>query len=408
MSRRKRPKVLFAIGDADWKYSRGKFQKLVDRVAGEDDFEVLVASHDEEICQAFGETACETLYLPGNRTPMVPRHSVAMTELMIKLTRDVNFPDSRLPVWKVMAMDDYLGSIQVVSYPPLPETPDLLVCPLMGVDNNSSAASHLYSAMLLEARKANIPTVGLEVSLLGNKQMLAASLVDHYALKTELSRAFVVQEELASADRAWVLSPEESYLLTCRNDGFWDDYFGQERNLRQRLGIPRDRVTIFIPHHVAFVYEIRQCLRSLRSLNFPFSVILRADPNIARQGLKEKEIAHRVHVDEINALPHVVIDDQGGWIWSLLLADVVVAPVHSVYTELAAFYGKLTVVCQGWGQRSWVGENLYVEPNPERALQALQTWVEQRVFRRRSLGEIIKTALVPATQSNQEESHCDT
>ena len=47
-----KPKVLFAIGDADWKYTRGKFLRLVERVAAEDDFEVTVASHDAEICAA--------------------------------------------------------------------------------------------------------------------------------------------------------------------------------------------------------------------------------------------------------------------------------------------------------------------------------------------------------------------
>ena len=33
MNKVNKPKVLFAIGDADWKYTRGKFQKLVRRVA---------------------------------------------------------------------------------------------------------------------------------------------------------------------------------------------------------------------------------------------------------------------------------------------------------------------------------------------------------------------------------------
>ena len=68
----------------------------------------------------------------------------------------------------------------------------------MGVDNNSTAASHLYSAMLLQARKHHVPVVGIEISLLGNKQTLGASLADAYAVKTETSRTFVVREDLAS------------------------------------------------------------------------------------------------------------------------------------------------------------------------------------------------------------------
>ena len=63
----------------------------------------------------FDAAGIEVSYSPGSRVSLTPEHSVAMTELMIKLTRDVVFPDSRLHMWKVMAMDDYLGSIDVVS-----------------------------------------------------------------------------------------------------------------------------------------------------------------------------------------------------------------------------------------------------------------------------------------------------
>ncbi|MDH3445846.1 MAG: hypothetical protein OEN50_18120 [Deltaproteobacteria bacterium] len=399
--KQRKPNVVFAIGDADWKYSRGKLRRLIDRVASENRFKSSVVSNDEEIYAAFDQSNVERFRLPGTPHVIGPQHATTLTELMIRLTRDVSFPDSRLPIWKVMAMDDYRGSLNFVPPPEIPVNPDLLVCPLMGVDNNSSAAAHLYCAALLAAHKANAPVVGLEISPLGNKQTLGASLADHYALKTEWSRQFVIHEKLAVADRAFVLPPEENYLLTCRNDGFWDDFFNYEMILRQRFSINRNRITVFIPHHVTFVYEIREILRHLKTLTFPFSVILRTDPNIARQGLKEIDIARKVYADELNALPHAVVDDEGGWMWSLLLADVVLAPIQSVCTEIAVNYGKLTVVCQGWGEGSWVGDNLYVEPRPALAVNALRSWVEQRVHHRKPLSEIIEAAL-PLTGFNNE------
>lgn len=399
-----RPKVLFAIGDADWKYTRGKFLRLVERVAAEDDFEVTVASHDPEICRAFDAAGIQASNLPGSRVSLTPEHTVAMTELMIKLTRDVVFPDSRLHVWKVMAMDDYLGSIDVVSHPSPPVLPDLMVCPLMGVDNNSTAASHLYSAMLLEARKLNVPVVGLEISLLGNKQTLSASLADAYAVKTETSRGFVVREELASRERAFVLPPDEAYLLTCRDDSYLDDFFRQEKALRQRFGVKQGELVIFVPHHVAFVYEIRELLRALKSLSMPFSVILRTDPNTARQGLKEREIAEKVYRDEINSLPHVIVDDQGGWLWSLLLSDIVLSPVHSVFTELAATYGKFTVICQGWGENAWVTENLFIEPRPASAVDAVHGWIDRRFLSRTNMGRILAKLVESPFQSQGMEA----
>jgi len=389
MAEAKKPRVLFAVGDADWKYTRGKFEKLVSRVAAEERFDIYVVTHDPEICDAFNLPNVEAICLPGTPMPLAPEHNVSMTELMIKLTRDVMFPDSRLHLWKVIAMDDYLGSVQVVSHPELPIRPDLLVCPMMGVDNNSSATAHFYSAMFLQARKAGMPIVGLEISLLGNKQTLAASLADAYAVKTEFSGSFLVSEELGIAERVSVLTPEEAYLLTCRNDVHLDDFFEQEKSLRERLSIASGRPVVFIPHHVAFVYEVRELLRGLRALPFPVSVIVRTDPNIARQGLKERDIAERVYCDELAALPHAVVDDQGGWLWSLLLADVVLAPAHTVFTELASTYGKLTVVCQGWGETAWVNDHLYIEPHPVRAVHAVQSWLEHQAIRRKSLGQII-------------------
>ena len=59
MKNSSKPKVLFAIGDADWKYTRGKFLRLVERVAAEDSFAINIVSHDPKICQAFDAAGIE-------------------------------------------------------------------------------------------------------------------------------------------------------------------------------------------------------------------------------------------------------------------------------------------------------------------------------------------------------------
>ena len=395
--------VLFAIGDADWKYTRGKIRHLVERVATRGPWQVSVASHSDEICQAFTTQDIQTFCLPGRHLPLSPEQTISMTDLMIRLTRDVTLPNSRLPLWKVMAMDDYLGSLDVFSYASLPIRPDIVVYPLMGVDNNTAAASHFYSTILLEANTAQVPILGLEVSPLGNRQTLGASLADYYAVKSEFSRSFVLAQELASGDQTFILSPTEQYLLTCREDQYMNDFFDQERFVRARFALPEDRVVIFIPHSVAFVFEIRQILASLRALPFPFSVVLRVDPNLARQGLKEKEIAFQAYRDELNALPHVIIDDEGGWLWSLLLADVVIAPASSVFTEIASSYGKLTAICHGWGDRGWVGDNLFIEPRPDRAIHSVHAWVERRILQRKCTSDILSRILQASPMPLEEE-----
>ena len=52
-------------------------------------------------------------------------------------------------------------------------------------------------------------------------------------------------------------------------------------------------------------------------------------------------------------------------------------PVHSVFTELAATYGKFTVICQGWGENAWITENLFIEARPVQAVSAVRGWIER-------------------------------
>jgi hypothetical protein len=386
----KRRRVLFAFGDADWKYTRGKLAHLARRVAAEG-FEVRVASHSGEISAELAAAGLVTATAAPASLSLTPEQSMAMTELMIRYTQDVSLPGSGFALWKTMAMDDYLGALNVTVPPPLGDDFDVLVYPLMGVDNNTTAASHFYAAMLFEAKKRGAPVVGLEVSPLGNRQTLGASLADLYAVKGERSRTFLLCQELASEGRVFVLPELERYLLECREDPYLDGFLGQEEAVRERLGLAPRSVVVFVPHNVAFVHEVRRILAALARLSAPLSVIVRADPNIARHGLAEREIVERACAEELGRLRHAVVDDTGGWLWTLLAADAVVAPAFSVFTELSAFYGKLTVVCQPWVERREEG-NLVCEPDAERAAGARAAGAERRVACR-SLGGIVAAAL---------------
>jgi hypothetical protein len=391
----KKPHVLFAIGDIDWRYARGKLRQMVEKVAAEGRWRVTVASPEEDICQAFTNGEVKTIHMPVKVMPHLPEHSIEMTDVMIRYTGDVSYPESRLPLWKTIALDDYMGCMSIAVFPPLPIKPDVLVYPLVGIDNSTASSSHFYTAMALEARKAGAPIVGLEVSPLGNRQTLAASLADYYAVKTEFSRSFLVAQELAPAERISILPSEESYLLTCRTDPFLDEYCQQEPLVRQRLGIAPGQVVVFVPHNVAFVYETRRILKSLQSLRFPVTIVLTVTPSVTRHSLTEKEIVEKSYREELKGLPNLVLDEAEGWLWTLLVSDVVLTPVCSVFTELAAFYGKLTIVSNAWGDRTWVGENLFVEPEAQRAMDLIHRWVEKRVLQRKKLSAVLDALLNP-------------
>jgi len=400
----KKPRILFAIGDIDWKYSRGKLRHLVNRVAAQGPWEVSVASHDKEICDAF-EGQAEAFHLPVNFLTPLPKHATAMGELMIRYTSDVSFPGSRFPVWKTMATDDFIGCFCPSIHPPLPFRPDAIVYPLMAIDNNTAAACHFYTAIAREAHSQNVPVLGLEVSPLGDRQSLGASLADYYAMKSEFSRSFVTRQELVPTERAFVLPPLETYLLTCRNDSLLDDFFPVENGARASLNLPPGHITVFVPHNVAFVYETRRILAALSALRFPVAVLLGVNPDVARHSRKEKEIAELVYRDEIARLSCFLICEERGWRELLLLSDVVVGPNFSVHAELAAQYGKLTIVSQAMGQKAWISENLYAEPEPERIVGLIETWIEKSFLQKRSVTQIVQTILDRRQDDHEREVH---
>jgi hypothetical protein len=398
----KKPRILFAIGDIDWKYTHGKLRHLVKRVADAASVEVAVASHDKDVCQAF-DGELDNFHMPGAFPSAMPKQVAAMGQLMIRYTNEVMFPGTRFPLWKTMATDDYVGCFTAGTHPPLPFRPDVIVYPLMGIDNNTVEACHFYAAVAQEARTLGVPVLGLEVASLGNRQNLGASLADYYGVKTDFTRSFVEKHGLAPIENAFILPPLESYMLTCRADPFLDEYFPVEKRLREILKLPQGCVTVMIPHNVAFVYETRRILAGLSALRFPVDVVLAVTPDVARHSRKEREIAELVYRDEINRLPSVRIFEERGWRELLMLSDIVISPIFSVHSELGPQYGKLTIVSQAMGERAWIGENLYAEPEPERINQLIETWIERSLLQRKSVAAMIDTIL--ARQHEEREEH---
>ncbi|HTM10437.1 MAG TPA: hypothetical protein VL754_18775 [Verrucomicrobiae bacterium] len=396
-----KPRVLFAIGDVDWKYSRGKLRHMVKRVADQGSCEVAVASHDAELCREFeGEIA--SFHMPGAFPGVLPQHALAMSDLMIRYTSDVLFPDSRFPFWKTMATDDFVGCFTPSTHPSLPFRPDIVVYPLMGIDNSTIGANHFYTEVVRHAHSMNVPILGIEISPLGDRQCLGASLADYYAMKTEFSRSFIVRQELAPEERVFVMPPLESYLLTCRNDSLLEDFFPVETGARKSLGVPPGYVTVFVPHNVAFVYETRRILAALSALNHPAAVLLGVNPDVARHSRKEREIAEIVYRDEIAKLPCVLICEERGWRELLLMSDVVVGPNFSIHTELASHYDKLAIVCQAMSERVWIAESFYVEPESDRIAGLIDGWIDHCWTRRKSLAEIIASILGGKSERKRE------
>jgi hypothetical protein len=249
--------------------------------------------------------------------------------------------------------------------------------PLIGVDNNTPGSCGLYSWLVTKARAQGIPVLGLEVSPLGNKHMLGIFPADHYAVKSEWGKNFLLKHGIAQASQVSVLKVEEAYLLWTGQDEYVEAYLETEPRVREALLLPQDEFVIGIPHHVTFLWEVRNILKALIQVPPPLHVVIRANPRVVRRQYPEREIVRKAHEQEIHSLPHVVVDETVGVGLLLQLADLMICPFAGTATERAALCRKPVVICQAAGEEGWAGEYLYWEPHPENLPALIQAWREQ-------------------------------
>ncbi|MCS6927180.1 MAG: hypothetical protein NZ578_14920, partial [Candidatus Binatia bacterium] len=204
---------------------------------------------------------------------------------------------------------------------------------------------------------------------------------------------FLVREGLAIPQQVSVLKWEEAYLLWSGQDEFTEAYLEKEPRAREMLQISPDRFVILIPHHVAFLWEVRQILAALAQVPGPLSVVIRVDPNTTRRQYTEREIALHTYKRELCALPHAVIDERVGVGLLLQLADLVITPFAGTVTERAALCRKPTIICQAMGAEGWQGECLYWEPQPTRIPHLIQAWRERGLLSRTRLATLVSTVL---------------
>jgi hypothetical protein len=373
-----RPRVWFVVGDADFGYTEGKIWRLAQRLKQQTGWDVTGLTHDRETFEGATKLGLEARQLPIESPGVTVEERLRSTDEMIRETADVTIPGSDLLLWKVLAMDDFLGSLQL--FGAMPTSPlddaDAVVVPLMAVDNNTRNTCGLYTWVISEARRKNIPVIGLEVSPLGNKNTLSHLPADHYAVKNRWSKEFLINEGIARAEQISVLKWEESYFLWPGLEDYAEAYLERDAKAREMLNIPQDEFAVLIPHHVAFVWESRKILESLAQVKFPLHVIIRVDPRTMRRHFPEREIVLQSYAKEIRALHHVVIDERIGVGLLLQYADLVIAAFSGTTTERASFCRKPTIICQAMGQKGWRGEMLYWEPRPENIAALIHSWKE--------------------------------
>jgi hypothetical protein len=390
------PRVLFAIGDAECTYSEGKIWRLARRLKDLSGWDLLVVTNDKERA-AEGERLGLQVWSVDIAPQMISEEErLLATDILIRQTADLTIPGSELPLCKVLALDDFAGSLTL--WGALPSTPieaDLIIMPMMGVDNNTKGGCGLYTWIAAQASAQGIPILALEVSPLGNKHTLSYFPAQHYAVKSEWSRKFLLKQGIAQSAQVSLLKWEEAYLLWSGQDDYSNAYLEKEMQVRQILNVAADRFVVVIPHHVAFLWEARKILEVLTQVPGPLSVIVRVEARTVRRQYCEREIVMKAYDRELRALPHVIIDERIGMGLLLQLADLVISPCAGTTTERAALCLKPTIICQAMGERGWGGEYLYWEPQPENLPGLIQDWRQRGVLSRTRLVDLARTLLQP-------------
>lgn len=390
----RQPRVFFAVGDADDNYTEGKIWRLAQRLREQTGWEVIGVTNEQDTAQGGEKLGLPVQVIDINSPGVSGDERLWAASRLIHTTADLCIPGSELLLWKVLALDDFVGSMLLFgAQPSLSLDADLFILPLMSVDNNSKGACGLYTWMVAQARQKGIPVIGLEVSPLGNKTTLSHLPATHYAVKSAWARDFLIRRGLAQPSQVSVLRWEEAYLLWPGQDDYTEAYLEKETRARAILHTPADRFVIAITHHVNLLWEVREILAALAQVPGPLSVVIRVSHQTFRRQYRERDIVLKTYDKQLRALPHVVIDEQVGVGLLLQLADLVISPFAGITTERAAFCRKPTIICQSMGEEGWQGEFIYWEPNPKRLPALIQAWRAQGLLDRVLLARLAASVL---------------
>jgi hypothetical protein len=358
-------KIHFVISDTDYQATAGKAANLVLRLRDQLNTSLSIFTNEQWVTDELRSKGLESTTYPFVSPGISIAQRMASIEKMIETTKDIYFPNSELPIWKIFALDDFAGSLLLSNTIPI-EFPvcDLMIMPIQGVDNNSQGGGGLYVWMASEARKRGIPIIGIEVSPLGTKQRMILLPMDHYCFKNPESR-FLLCETGVPFQKTSMLPPVERYCLRMEKTECGEAYLSQETILDQALNIPRSRFVVFMPHHVAYIREFHNLLKALYWCGDALSVIVRVDPKLTRRQYNEVDMVMKLYPDEMNALPSVRIDGSIGTPLLMMRSHLVLSTTPSAHTEWANEQKIPILIHQVAGYRGWTNPTMCWEPYPD-------------------------------------------
>lgn len=383
------PRVIFAVGDADDAYTEHSVLRLIARLQQQSGWDVVGYTNKDYILEEMVKLGVEGQLIPMDSPGIkIPERLQAVNE-MVEATRDVIIPGSDLHLWKLLALDDFVGTLMLFgTEPDLPLEADLVIMPILGIGNTTVETCGLYTWLFAKAREQGIPTMGIEVDAMGNKHTMSHLPFDHYMVKTKWARDVLIAHGKVRPEQVSLMRREEAYLCTPGQDSHTEIYLQQEAKVREIIRFTPDQFIVFIPHHLGFLWETKRVLAALAKVPWPVSVVIKTEKVHVRRQYTEQEICLLVYEPEMKTLGSFVVDEKVGVGLLVQYANLVITCFSGVSLEEAIMRQIPTIVCQRGSQSGWQTNTTYWEPNQDNLPELILGWWKEGILNHSSLHQI--------------------
>jgi len=248
-----------------------------------------------------------------------------------------------LPIWRTLLLDDLAGGQMPEPIIDLKLDTDLrcIVVQIPSVVGSTTVIERLFHALSFRARQRGIPIIGLEFSPLSTRWTLASSLMDEIITIRESSYDCLKACNIPS--HIWLLPPYEACFCFLDCPPFWANGLGIAYRYKERYKIPEERTVIYIPYHVALIYEYREMLRHLAKFGEKLHIMFTVADDQARGTYTHQEIIEKTCRDELASLASFSFHDLNE-IEDLTAADALIATCTSGTTRFSSTYGIPTII----------------------------------------------------------------
>src|SRR5208283_2259014 len=210
-------RLLFAIDSIEFNANQGRLLHLV-RILSDDGYKVDIITPSDEVrtkaLKTFkGSERVDVIFAAPDVVSLPYSFRDDLVKTFISQTHNMLIPETDMKMYKLSALDDFVGYLAEDTYPDLNiSSYDLVLMPVIsGEDFPSSGSDCFYSAICFLAREKKIGLLGLQIRPAVQNAFLYAKIMDFIAVKEDWEREY--HEQLG-------LEKERLFLLTDQREAY--------------------------------------------------------------------------------------------------------------------------------------------------------------------------------------------